>query len=502
MADPTPKPEKVPTLGRRKLAISANIFVQIVLALGLVVAVNWLVARHYRRFDWTRTGYYQVSAKTKQVLEALKEPLAVVVFLQPSAQSQHVEKIYQDVRDLLKEFELSGRKKLHVEYVDPQRDRARAEQLVARYKVDSPNVVIFACGDRHKYVTLDEMIDLDESRMGGDMRIKSFKGEAAFLGAIQTVTEEKPPRVYFLTGHGEHDPDSTDEQKGYSTLAQYIKRDNIKVAKWNLLEKQALPEDAGALIIAGPTTKFSPAEITALDDYLKKRGGRLFILLDPRRESVLESYLRPWGVVVDDDLVLAKGGVLFGTELIVANALGQEYASHAITRKLEGVNTTFPYARSVRRGPAVPVEGNAPPTVTELVKTPAAFWGETDLDAKQATYVEGRDLKGPLSLAVAVEASKPPGVDIEAGQYRLVVVGTSGFVENRELSGGNLDFFMNALNWLLRREQLVAVSPKLPQEFRLDMSPNQVRAVGALVVGGLPLAVALLGLLVWARRRK
>jgi ABC-type uncharacterized transport system involved in gliding motility auxiliary subunit len=502
MADPTPKPEKVPTLGRRKLAISANLFVQIVLGLGLVVAANWLVARHYRRFDWTKSGYYQVSAKTRQVLDGLKDPVEVVVFLQPSAQSQHVEKIYQDARDLLKEFEFFGRRKLHIEYVDPQRDRTRAEQLVDKYKVDTPNVVIFACGDRHKYVTLDEMVELDESRMGGDMRIKAFKGEGAFLSAIQSVTEEKPPQVYFLTGHGEHDPDGLDEQKGYSTLSQYIKRDNIKTAKWNLLEKQALPADAGAIVIAGPTTKFTPVEITVLDDYLKKRGGRLFVMLDPRHETGLDDYLRPWGVQVDSDLVLAKGGVMFGAELLVANALGSEYAPHAITRKLAGVNTTFPYARSVRRCRAAPVEGGAPPTVTELVKTPAAFWGETDLDAKRATYDDGKDVKGPLPLAVAVEASKLPGVDLEAGQYRMVVVGTSGFVENGELSGGNLDFFMNALNWLLKREQLMSVSPKLPQEFRLDMSLNQVRAVYGLVVVGLPLAVALLGLLVWARRRK
>lgn len=502
MAETTPKPEKIPTLRQRKLAISANVFLQVVAVAALVVMVNWLVSRHYLRADWTKAGYYQVSEKTKQMLGALKEPVDVVVFLQPSAQSQHVEKIYQDVRDLLKEFEFFGQRKLRVEYVDPQRDRARAEQLVEKYKVDSPNVVIFASGERHKYVTLDEMIEMDYSQMGGDARIKAFKGEGAFLGAIQTVTEEKPPKIYFLTGHGERDPDNADEQKGYSTLTQYIKRDNIQIAKWNLLEKQSLPEDAGVVVIAGPTTKFGAAEIPALDEYLKKHGGRLLLMLDPRHVTGLENYLQQWGVQVDNNLAMASGGMMFGAELLMVNALGAEYAPHAITRKLEGVNTTFPYARSVRRGPQEPVAGGASPLVTELVKTPSAYWGETDLDAKRATFDETRDMKGPLSLAVAVEASKPPGVELEAGQYRMVVVGTSAFVENSELSGGNLDLFMNSLNWLLKREQLVAVSPKLPQEFRLDMSVNQTRAVNALVVVGLPVGVALMGLMVWARRRK
>ncbi|MGO9529265.1 MAG: hypothetical protein ACLP0A_17025, partial [Verrucomicrobiia bacterium] len=65
-----------------------------------------------------------------------------------------------------------------------------------------------------------------------------------------------------------------------------------------------------------------------------------------------------------------------------------------------------------------------------------------------------------------------------------------------------LDFFMNSLNWLLQREQLVAVSPKTPEEFRLDMSPHQQMAVYILVMGGMPLAVAIAGLLVWLGRRK
>ena len=87
---------------------------------------------------------------------------------------------------------------------------------------------------------------------------------------------------------------------------------------------------------------------------------------------------------------------------------------------------------------------------------------------------------------------------------RLVVVGCSGFVDNNSLiqNEGNVDFFMNSLNWLLKREQQIAVSPKTPQEFRLDMSPSQAKMVYTLVIGGMPLAVAALGLIVWLRRRK
>ena len=109
-----------------------------------------------------------------------------------------------------------------------------------------------------------------------------------------------------------------------------------------------------------------------------------------------------------------------------------------------------------------------------------------------------------LPLAVAVETSHPEGVELALGTTRLVVVGTSAFLDNSTLPGApsNLDFFMNSLNWLLQREQLIAVAPKLPQEFSLSMTPNQTRAVFLLTIGGMPLVVAFVGVTVWMSRRK
>jgi ABC-type uncharacterized transport system involved in gliding motility auxiliary subunit len=489
-----------PTLRKRRVFITANVLVQIIAVLALVGMVNWLVARHYARFDWTKSGYYKLSEKTKQVLRSLKEPVRIIVFLQPSAEREYLEKVYQDVRNLLKEFQFFGQTRLEIEYVDPQRDRARAAQLVSEYKVDLPNVVIFACGPRHKYVSIDDMVEFDVQGLGGETyRVKAFKGEGTFLSAIQSVTEETPPKVYFLTGHGERDPENFDQRDGYSTLATYIKRDNVIIAKWNLLEKQSLPTDVAALVIAGPRKPYTDAELHALDEYLKNHG-RVLLMLDPRQKTGLDDWLKKWGVQVDDDLVVAKGGVLLGTELLVVEALGAEYARHPITAKFEGVNTSFPYARSVRQ--LAQGEGGADrPRVTELVKTPPAFWGETDLDSENAQK-DDKDIAGPLPLACAVEMGKPQGVDVDIGDMRMVVVGTSSFVDNSSLAGGDVDFFMNSLNWLLKREQLVAVSPKLPDEFRLDMSVDQVRTVYALTIGALPLVVAVLGIVVWLGRRK
>jgi hypothetical protein len=187
--------------------------------------------------------------------------------------------------------------------------------------------------------------------------------------------------------------------------------------------------------------------------------------------------------------------------LIDVNAVATSYARHPITDKLGAVNTEFPYTRSVRRAP---LENGGPEQlrVTELAFAARPFWGESDLNDENSTFDPNHDLPGPLSLAAAVESGQPRDVNVDLGVTRLVVLGTAAAVDNSNLTAGNLDFFMSALNWLLKREQLLAVGPKLPEEFRLNMTPNQVSAVYYLTTFGLPLAVGVLGLTVWLRRRK
>jgi len=61
---------------------------------------------------------------------------------------------------------------------------------------------------------------------------------------------------------------------------------------------------------------------------------------------------------------------------------------------------------------------------------------------------------------------------------------------------------MNALNWLLEREALLAVAPKLPGELRLDLDQRGIRLAFAVVVLAAPALATVMGLLVWLRRRR
>ena len=57
-------------------------------------------------------------------------------------------------------------------------------------------------------------------------------------------------------------------------------------------------------------------------------------------------------------------------------------------------------------------------------------------------------------------------------------------------------------HWLAEREQLMGIAPRVPGELHLDMSRKQINLAFLVVMGGMPGCIALIGLVVWRRRRQ
>jgi len=101
--------------------------------------------------------------------------------------------------------------------------------------------------------------------------MKGFKGEEQFTSAILGVVNPKVPKVYFATGHGEHDPDGMDGD-GYSQLRDAIKRDNLDVQKTSLLSGSI--RQTVTCGDRGPSAPFADQEKTALKGYLEQGWAR------------------------------------------------------------------------------------------------------------------------------------------------------------------------------------------------------------------------------------
>jgi len=196
------------------------------------------------------------------------------------------------------------------------------------------------------------------------------------------------------------------------------------------------------------------------------------------------------------------GLTLTGRELVV-----MEYGEHPVTRRLKNITTVFYQPRPVEPDSGQSSSGETPvdrPRVTVLAANTREGWLEMNPAEPPPRFDSKTDRQGPVPIAVAVEKGPVTGIEVELKPARLVVVGDSLFVSNGALSegvGGNEDFFLSAVNWLLERDALMGISPKKPGELRLEMDRERLRFAFLLVVIGIPGAVALVGVAVWIKRR-
>ncbi len=100
------------------------------------------------------------------------------------------------------------------------------------------------------------------------------------------------------------------------------------------------------------------------------------------------------------------------------------------------------------------------PVITPLVRTGTNSWLETD--PNQVQFDQGKDTKGPITVAVSAVKQPPP--DAQGNQPpggRLIVFGDSDFATNQFAQGlGNLDLFVNSVNWLTNDPNLISIRPK------------------------------------------
>lgn len=511
MATESPAPSKPKNVTIHRIQIGLNVVLQLVIVAGIIAMLNYLSFRHFKRWDYSRDRKFALSSQTTNLLTHLKKPVRAVIFFSSAGE------IVPDLQALLREFEFTSKKKFTAEYIDPFRSLTRAQDLQTKYKFGAnENIVILDYDGRSKFVNAADMADFDMpdqmSMMMGQTqpRIKAFKGEQAITSALLELTEGKPNKIYAVGGHGEPDLDSPE----LKIFAESLKRQNIQSATINLLNIAAVPDDARTLIINGPKHDFTEIEMKLLEDFWQKKG-RVFVLLNPfARTPRLTAWLNAQGIIPQDDRVIGLGnflgmdengnpkvtkGTIKDAGFVVLNSRTK------MTKDLEGASKRLLGAtQSLQIDRAV--EQTAKLKMMPLLASVEGFWGETDLagDEEQASFDPKKDHMGPLNLAVAVEKGGVSDVRVKVETSRLVVVG------NAEMLGGNayrlsegisIDLSVNALNWLLDREELIGIPAKEKKNVTLSLDDKQLRNIAIAVMAIIPGIVAVFGLLNWWQRR-
>jgi hypothetical protein len=475
--------------------------------LGVVAvlsAVAYLSTLFPLRLDMSSEGRHSLSAQTVAMLKALDKPVHITFFHDPMM--RETVELYQLIAKQTDKITLE----LYDPMLNPAQARLRGVQFAGTGLMESEGRKLQVNGNNETDIA------------NGILRVS--------MGVQQTVC--------FLDGHREADPfsqESHDHLEGapghsHGLGTQYVLHQQHGMAKARnaletmnyKVEKVSPLRSAGAdalshcalLVVAGPKLALLPVEVTAIRAYLDG-GGSAFFMLDPFVVTGLEPLLREYGIVVDDTIVIDEASHFWADP---SSPAVSDYNYHQIARDLP--LTFFPGARSLsptpRRVPGV--------NVIPLANSSKRSFGETD--PARAAFEKGKDLPGPTTLmAVAVRrpvaaddpvyqaaeeqlrgaspaAAKPAPANTAKARSRVVVVGDSDFATNSFFHiMGNGNLFLNTVNYLAARENLIGVEPRTYDLPRVNLTNRQMKGTFFLAVVLIPALLAVIGTAVWWRQR-
>jgi ABC-type uncharacterized transport system involved in gliding motility auxiliary subunit len=469
---------------RKSFIYSSNLFLVIVLVIGILAIINYFLAKHHYRMDFTESKLHSLSDQSVTVLKALDRDVNIKLFFREGnygrASMEHLMEIYSYHSN-----------KIKYEFIDPDKNPG----LVKRYEIAEDGTTIFESGEKESRITSNTEEDI--------------------TNAVIKITREGKKVIYFLEGHGEASLEEAGDN-GYSIAKDELEKLAYEVKKLSLALEDNFPDDISLLIIPGPQKDLLPNELETIKTYIQS-GGRVFFMTDPETSPGLTPFLAEYGVKLESDLIVDTVSRLLGGDYFMP--VVNEYEYHTITDKFRYA-TFFPYARSVSPAEEKP-EGI---TVESIAKSSQNSWSERQLDVQEVTFSEEDDVGGPVSLAVVAtiqpkeethqtepeeevteqEAEKQDSTeDIQPElEGRIAVFGDSDFITNRYYYlSGNGNFFLNTVNWLTEEEDLIAIQPKTSSPRTIQLSPSQGRLIFFVSLIILPLAVLITGISVWIRRR-
>ena len=478
----------------RKWSIGFGKLVGFVAVLAIVGMVNYISHNFFfaRSFLSSQTRV-QLSPQTLGLLKTVTNQIHVTLYY------DREDELFSTVQSLVNEYRLAN-PNLSVEIVDYLNNPAEAQRVKTKYKLDAQtdkNLIIFDCAGRVKMVNGDALMDYTTERVPNKKELEfrkkpvEFKGEMMCSTLLLAVINPKPQRACYLTGHGEHALSEGKEQTGYLKFATLLALQNyVSVEPLELLGTNTVPADCNLLVIAGPSKALAGEELAKIERYLTE-GGRLLTLFNVTsadKDLGLEKLLAKWGVNVTSRVIKDDQNSLRGPDVVV-----KSFGKHRVVNALIESSIHLIFPREISRIETGATAAADAPSVDELAFTgpESTLADETNAPAK------------PRPIAVAVEKGAVKGVTNGRGPTRIIVTGDSIFLGNQMIdSAANRDFANYALNWLLDRPQMMeGLGPRRVTEFKILMTQSQVKSAYAILLGGMPGAALLIGMLVWLRRR-
>lgn len=477
------------TISRNMISTSVFSTGMIAIVVALTVVVNLIASalpQTYTQIDATSQKLYSITEDTEKYLDTLKDDVTLYVMVNKNSKDDNVDRTLQKYA--------SASKHVKVKYVDPNVSPTFASKY-ADSDVTS-NSIIVVCGDRSKVIDYNSDIYEYSYDSSYNYSVTGYDCEGQVTAAIQYVTSESTTNVYELTGH--------DESTLSGDFSEVFQKRFMNVESLSLLTVDAIPEDCQAIFITAPQSDLSEDDLTKLSQYLGN-GGKIYLSIDYSKWNDLTNFKK----LLSDNNIETTESLLAETDrsyyyqspfYLLPNVENTEVSS-----SVAGMTQVFvPYSVGLTftgedDSNVTSFMTTSDTTIAKAAANIAAV--QSQADAANIASVQDGDTQGQYSLGIMV-------TNENGGE--LCVLGSAMMCTdsaNQIVSGHNATLFNGIVNALVTTndgssDNAVVIAAKDYTVSNLTVSANAMLVYGILWGIFMPIALIIVGIIVWARRRK
>lgn len=477
------------TISRNMISTSVFSTGMIAIVVALTVVVNLIASalpETYTQIDATSQKLYSITKDTEKYLDTLKDDVTLYVMVNKNSKDDNVDRTLQKYA--------SASKHVKVKYVDPNVSPTFASKYTDN-DVTS-NSIIVVCGDRSKVIDYNSDIYEYSYDSSYNYSVTGYDCEGQVTAAIQYVTSESTTNVYELTGH--------DESTLSGDFSEVFQKRFMNVGSLSLLNVDAIPEDCQAIFITAPQSDLSEDDLSKLSQYLGN-GGKIYLSIDYSKWNDLTNFKK----LLSDNNIETTESLLAETDrsyyyqspfYLLPNVENTEVSS-----SVAGMTQVFvPYSVGLTYtgeddSNVTSFMTTSDTTIAKAAANIAAV--QSQADAANIASAQDGDTQGQYSLGIMV-------TNENGGE--LCVLGSAMMCTdsaNQIVSGHNATLFNGIVNALVttddgNSDNAVVIAAKDYTVSNLTVSANAMLVYGILWGIFMPIALIIIGIIVWARRRK
>lgn len=462
-------------------AVKKGVFSSTLVIVGIVlaVAVN-LVAENLpeemKSVDVTGSKLYSITEDTEAILDGLTEDVTIYVLSSESGTDE-------TIKQMLTRYE-SRSPHVQVVYKDP----VKYPQFVAEYtsgSISSGSLIVVS-DKRSRVVDYYDMYETEIDYYSYSSSVTAYDGEGQLTSAIQYVLSDDMPKVYVISGHDEIELDA-----GFTEVCE---KANVDLETITLLNYDAVPEDAQAIMLLAPISDYSGDDAAKIRDYMAS-GGKALALTAYTQEEMpnFNSVLEDYGVSVSNNMICENSTSNYSQSPLY---LIPNIESSSVTSSIDSNRLVFmPYSVVLNLD-----EENEDLTVTEYLTTSDSAVAKANINESSTAAYEDGDIQGPFCLGAKIVKSVD-GVESELTIFASDMIFTDQV--DTAVSGTNSMLFSNILSEMIDTETAVVTIPAKSYNLSaITVTQTDFICISLITVILLPAGMLIAGVVIWVRRRR